>query len=500
MGKVKESKKAAAAPSKAVKNGGVTKASQDTKVKSKDAAKASAKNIVKEEKKSSKKKKVVEPESSSSESEEEESDDSDSSDSSESEAETKKPAAKTNGKKAPAKKEESSSEEDSDSDDSSEEEEEEEKPKAKKVNGAAAAAKAKPAAKKEQSSDDDSEDDDEEDSDDSDSSDDDEEAAKPAAKAETKKAESDDDSEDDSDDSDDSADSSDEAEETKAAPSKKRKAEDEEDTTTKKAKVDENAPTTLFAGSLSWGVDDDMLYQAFSEFEGLSGARVVTDRMNNNRSKGFGYVDFETPEACTKAYEAMQGQMIDNRAINLDYANAKPADANPQSRAADRAQKHGDSVSPESDTLFVGNLPFDVDQDAVRAFFSEAAEPTSIRLPTDPDSGNPKGFGYVSFSSVEDAKTAFSEMNGASIGNGRMSRSVRLDFASQRPPQSGGGRGGFGGGRGGGGFGGGRGGGGRGGGRGGRGGFGDRGGRGRGGSRGGFGGRGGFSGTKVTFD
>ncbi len=116
------------------------------------------------------------------------------------------------------------------------------------------------------------------------------------------------------------------------------------------------------------------------------------------------------------------------------------------------------------------------------------------------ESGNLKGFGYVTFNSVEDAKAALDAKNGEAIGNGRMSRAVRLDFAGSRPPQNGGGggRGGFGG---------------RGGGRGGRGGFGDRGGRGggrgrggfgdrggRGGGRGGFSSRGSYSGSKISFD
>ena len=112
------------------------------------------------------------------------------------------------------------------------------------------------------------------------------------------------------------------------------------------------------------------------------------------------------------------------------------------------------------------------------------------------DSGNPKGFGYVTFASVEDAKAAYDNMMGADIGG----RPVRLDYATPRPDRNGdsprgggrgrGGRGGFGD-RGG-----------RGGGRGGRGGFGDRGGRG--GARGGRGGstnRGGFGdfkGMNVT--
>lgn len=301
---------------------------------------------------------------------------------------------------------------------------------------------------------------------------------------------------DDSDDSDESEDGEDAMETETSAPSKKRKAEDEGESSSKKAKADPNAPTTLFAGSLSWGIDDDALTEAFKQFEGLTGARVVTDKMSG-RSRGFGYVDFADNESCKKAYEAMNGFELDGRALNLDYANAKPADANPQARAADRAQRHGDSISPESETLFVGNLPFDVDQDTVREFFGEVCEVASVRLPTDPDSGNLKGFGYVTFNSVADAKSVFEQKNGASIGNGRMSRAIRLDYASSRPPQNGGGdrggRGGFGG------RGGGRGGfGGRGGGRGG---FGGRGGpRGGGGFGGRGGGRGGYSGTKISFD
>lgn len=80
----------------------------------------------------------------------------------------------------------------------------------------------------------------------------------------------------------------------------------------------------------------------------------------------------------------MQGQELDNRPLNLDYAAPRPADSNPQARAQDRAQKHGDSISPESETLFVGNLPFDVDQETVTQFFGDVAEVVSVRLPTDP--------------------------------------------------------------------------------------------------------------------
>lgn len=138
----------------------------------------------------------------------------------------------------------------------------------------------------------------------------------------------------------------------------------------------------MFAGSLSWNIDDDALYEAFKEFDGLVNARVVMDKASG-RSRGFGYVDFSDHAAANKAFEAMKGKELDGRTLNLDFAAERSTDFTPQSRAADRANKHGDTVSPESDTLFVGNLPFDVDQDTIRQFFGEVCEVTSVRLPTD---------------------------------------------------------------------------------------------------------------------
>ena len=176
---------------------------------------------------------------------------------------------------------------------------------------------------------------------------------------------------------------------------------------------------------------------------------------------------------------------------------SKPrSDATPnKDRANERAKQYGDQKNPPSDTLFIGNISFDATNDIVGEEFSNYGTITRVSLPTDRDTGELKGFGYVGFSSVEEAQEAMNNMNGYNL----CGRPIRLDFAAPRANDGGGG-----GGRGGGGF---RG---RGGGRGGRGGgFGDRGGRGGGRGRGGFGGgrmsstnRGGlgdYRGTKVTF-
>lgn len=189
-----------------------------------------------------------------------------------------------------------------------------------------------------------------------------------------------------------------------------------------------------------------------------------------------------------KALEAMAGSELDGRPINVDFSNPRPSN---DQRQDNRRKQYSDQLSEPSDTLFVGNLSFDAGQDAVTTAFEPHGAPVSVRLPTDPESGQYKGFGYVTFGSVEEAQAALEAMQGQYIEG----RPIRLDFSQPRPQNNGSPRGGFGG---------------RGGGRGGRGGFNDRGRGGRGGGRGrgGFGGRGGstnrggfgdFSGKKTTF-
>jgi nucleolin len=184
--------------------------------------------------------------------------------------------------------------------------------------------------------------------------------------------------------------------------------------------------------------------------------------------------------------------LFDGRNINVDYS--QPRTGKPRENTQSRANRYGDVQGTPQDTLFVGNLSFDSTYDLVKETFEPFGSITRVSLPTDRESGQMKGFGYVSFSSVEEAKAAIDALNGSEIAG----RPIRLDYATARPAGEGNNRGG----RGGGGFGGGRGGG-RGRGFEDRGRGGDRGGRGRGGfNRGGSTNRGGFgdfSGRKTTF-
>jgi RNA recognition motif-containing protein len=118
--------------------------------------------------------------------------------------------------------------------------------------------------------------------------------------------------------------------------------------------------------------------------------------------------------------------------------------------------------------LYVGNLSFKTTSETVQAAFGAIGEVREVSMPTDRETGQPRGFAFVTMGSDALANEAIERMNGMLLDG----RPLRVNEAQERPPRGGGG-GGFGGGGGGGGFGGG----GRGGGGGGRG--------GRGGGRGG---------------
>jgi RNA recognition motif-containing protein len=85
--------------------------------------------------------------------------------------------------------------------------------------------------------------------------------------------------------------------------------------------------------------------------------------------------------------------------------------------------------------IYVGNLPFDATEDAVRALFATHGSVEKLSLVMDRDTGRPKGFGFVEMSNA-DASRAMQALNGADF----QGRPLRVNEA-QSKPTGGGGRG-----------------------------------------------------------
>ncbi len=90
--------------------------------------------------------------------------------------------------------------------------------------------------------------------------------------------------------------------------------------------------------------------------------------------------------------------------------------------------------------VFVGNLSFGTTREELEAVFSPMGELTEVSLPTERETGRPRGFAFVTYANDASAAEAVAKLDGTELGG----RTVRVSEATERPSrfQGGGGGGG----------------------------------------------------------
>ena len=87
--------------------------------------------------------------------------------------------------------------------------------------------------------------------------------------------------------------------------------------------------------------------------------------------------------------------------------------------------------------LFVGNLSFNTTENDLQDMFAAHGTVVEANLMMDRVSGRPRGFGFVTMSTQEEAQKAMGSLNGASVDG----RNLTVNVAKPREERSGGGRG-----------------------------------------------------------
>ena len=93
--------------------------------------------------------------------------------------------------------------------------------------------------------------------------------------------------------------------------------------------------------------------------------------------------------------------------------------------------------------LYVGNLSFSTTEGDLSNLFSQVGEVQSLRLMTDRDTGQSRGFAFVELSNRSEGEQAISQFNGTMV-NGR---EIKVNEAKPQEDRGGRGGGGYGGGR-----------------------------------------------------
>src|SRR5262245_14032374 len=80
----------------------------------------------------------------------------------------------------------------------------------------------------------------------------------------------------------------------------------------------------LYVGNLAYSTTEDTLRNEFGKFGNVTSALVVIDRVSG-RSRGFGFVEFSTPDEGTQAINGMNGTSLDGREIVVNEARERQA-------------------------------------------------------------------------------------------------------------------------------------------------------------------------------
>jgi len=83
--------------------------------------------------------------------------------------------------------------------------------------------------------------------------------------------------------------------------------------------------------------------------------------------------------------------------------------------------------------LYVGNLSYETTEEELQELFAQAGSVASVALPTDRETGRPRGFGFVEMSTEEEARKAITMFNGQTL------RDRQLKVNESRPREEGGG-------------------------------------------------------------
>jgi len=152
--------------------------------------------------------------------------------------------------------------------------------------------------------------------------------------------------------------------------------------------------------NLHESIDTKALHDTFEAFGKIVSAKVTVGL--DGKSRGFGFIQFDTPEAAATAIEKVNGMEIEGRKVFVGPFQKKVE------RGSDGAIKFTN--------IFVKNMPLDIDEAKLKEMFETYGPTTSIAVMKAED-GASKGFGFVSFESPDAAAAAVAGHNGKEIGD-----------------------------------------------------------------------------------
>ena len=166
---------------------------------------------------------------------------------------------------------------------------------------------------------------------------------------------------------------------------------------------------TVFVKNLNFETREPALFNLFSIVGGLRSTRIPTKKAKNGAilSLGYGFLEFDTKENALKCVKTMQNSKLDNHVLSLKFSNSVVKSS------SNSINKPVQAVGKTS-KLIIRNIPFEASKSEIKSLFKSFGTIKSLRLPLN-FNGTHRGFGFIDFSSFQDALNAFNSLKSTHI-------------------------------------------------------------------------------------
>jgi len=183
--------------------------------------------------------------------------------------------------------------------------------------------------------------------------------------------------------------------------------------------------TNVYIKNFGEDLGDEKLKEVFSKFGKITSYKVVKEKDlaqhaegaeimadESGKNKGFGFVSFEDSESAEKAVDELNGVEMFGKTLYVGRAQKK-AERQQELKKKFEQLKLERLNRYQGVNLYVKNLDDTIDDERLRKEFAPYGTITSAKVMN--EEGRSKGFGFVCFSSPEEATKAVTEMNGRII-------------------------------------------------------------------------------------
>ncbi|OQR95784.1 nucleolin [Achlya hypogyna] len=162
----------------------------------------------------------------------------------------------------------------------------------------------------------------------------------------------------------------------------------------------------VFFANVPFRTTEEDITELFRHCGPITKVMIMRDA-STGRSKGFGFIDFETTES-TDAAVKLANSYVNGRLMNVNYAPfSTPVRPAPPAK---------------SNTVFIANLPAEVDEDTLRAMFEHCGEIKVVRLP----GSGASNYAHISFASSDIAAEAI-KLDGSEFDGRRIHVSIAIN-------------------------------------------------------------------------